>query len=295
MRAGRRTIAISNPGKVMYPGDGITKEDVVSYYRSVAHVMLPQVRDRLLTMERFPDGITSRRFFQKDIPGYFPAWVKRKTVPKRGGEVTHVVGSDTATLVYLANQACLTLHASLSRTESLERPDQMVFDLDPSAPGFEEVRWAALELRAMLGDLGLVPFVKTTGSRGLHVVAPLDGKMRFQEVRPIARAVAAVFAAEHPHRNTIEQRKLAREGRLYVDWTRNTFGQTAVAPYSLRARPGATAAVPVHWEEVEDPGFDPSCFTIHETLARVKSGMDPWKGWRRRARSAARAARALAM
>ena len=289
---GRRVVALSKLDKVLWPGDGVTKRDLIDYYQSVAPRMLPHVRDRLMTLERFPDGITSGRFYSKDVPDYFPEWIDRRTVDKRGGTVTHVVCNRAADLVYLANQACITLHVGLSRIDTLDNPDEMIFDLDPSGDDFDTVRKTALALRSLLADLGLASFVKTSGSKGLHVVVPLDRSSSFDDVRRFAGDVASVMVAGAPDRLTLEQRKAKRAGRLFFDYLRNGYGATAVAPYSVRARPGAPAAVPLEWGEVDDDSLRPDGFGLARAAERA-AAVDPWAGWRRRARSLSRARQLL--
>ncbi|MFN2594541.1 MAG: ATP-dependent DNA ligase, partial [Actinomycetota bacterium] len=190
-KVGNRKIEVSNLDKVLFPKDGFTKRDVIDYYDAIAPQMVPQVKDRLMTVERYADGIAYRGIFQKSIPKYFPDWVDRFKVPKEGGEVTHIVCNDRPTLVYLANQAFLTQHVGLARTDRIDRPDQLIFDFDPSTDDFGVVRDAALRARELLSDLGFHPFVKTTGSRGLHVMAPLAKRDRFEEVRAFAFEIAS--------------------------------------------------------------------------------------------------------
>jgi bifunctional non-homologous end joining protein LigD len=287
-RVGRRTIELSRLDKPLWPEDGITKGDLIDYYDQIAPRMVPHTRERLMTLERYPDGIDSTRFFSKEVPRHFPAWIKRATVPKSGGSVTHVVCNDRATLVYLANQACITLHTGLSRIDRIDWPDEMIFDLDP-AGDFALVRSTAHDLRELLADLGLVSFVKTSGSKGLHITVPLVRNARFDEVRSFAHSVAQVLVSERPQELTLEVRKDKRDGRLFVDVGRNAYGAHAVAPYTVRARPRAPVAAPLYWEEIDGPGFHPQQFSFAEVLARD----DPWAGWRRKARSLARAAARL--
>jgi bifunctional non-homologous end joining protein LigD len=283
-RIGRRVVELSRTDKVLWPEDGITKGDLIDYYEQAAPKMIPHTRARLMTLERYPDGIQSTRFFSKDIPKYFPDWIERRTVPKAGGTVSHIVCNEPATLVYLANQAAITLHTGLSRIDRVENPDQMIFDLDPSGD-FEAVRDAAHELRALLQELRLAAFVKTSGSKGLHVMVPLDRKATFDFVRSFAHDVASILVNRRPEELTLEIRKDKRAGRLFVDVGRNAFGAHAVAPYTVRARPGAPVAVPLHWDEIDDKDFHPQRFSFTEAIKRD----DPWKGWRRQARSLERA------
>ena len=200
-------IEVSNRDKLIFPDDGITKGDLIAYYEKVSPIILPCLRDRLLTMERYPAGIKEEGFFQKDIADYFPPWVDRARVEKEDGSLTHVVCNNTATLVYLANLASISAHVTLSRIDRLHNPDQMIFDLDPSEGSFNAVRSAARQLRALLAEIGLEAFVKTTGSSGLHVLVPLDRSSDFETVRAFARAVAAHLVQKFPRELTVEQRK----------------------------------------------------------------------------------------
>jgi bifunctional non-homologous end joining protein LigD len=287
VRVGRRTIQVSNPDKVLFPQDRITKADLVDYYKTVASAMTAETRDRLLTMERFPDGISGERFFQKSSGRYFPEWIRTATVSKeRGrGRITHVLANEPATLVYLANQAAITMHVTLSRIARIHFPDQMILDFDPSTKGFARVRRGALRARELLDELALPSFVKTTGSRGLHVIVPLDGKSDFDEVRAFDRAVADHLARDDPRNMTVETSKAKRGDRVFVDWLRNGYAQTAVAPYSVRARRGAPVAMPVAWEEIEAGRVRPDGFRIADAGRALSEGSNPWRGWRRRARS----------
>ncbi len=298
LRVGRHTVPLSNTGKVLFPQDGITKGDLISYYQDIAGMMLPYLRDRPLSLARYPDGITGERIFQKNAGRHFPDWIRRAEVGKADGELCQVLCEKPADLVYLANQAAIELHTLLSRTGSLRHPDQMIFDLDPpGADRFAQVRDVALRLRGLLADdLGLTPFVKTTGSKGLHVQVPLDGRDDFDAVREFARQVAALLAAADPGLVTVEQRKEARGDRIYADIMRNGYAQTAVAPYSVRARPGAPVAVPLHWDEVADPGLTARMVTIRTIAARLgklAGSGDPWAGMARHRRGLARPRRLL--
>lgn len=270
------TIELSSLDKPFFPGEGLTKGDLVDYYRRVAEVMLPHLEGRPLTLHRFPEGIEGEGFFQQNTPAYFPEWIDRVTVEKEGGETVHVVCNEAATLVYLANQNCVTPHAWLSRTGHLRRPDRLVFDLDPPDDRFELVRRAARSIRELLEALGLVPFLMTTGSRGLHVVAPLVPEADFDAVRAFAHAAAELLAARHPDALTVEQRKDKREGRLFLDYLRNAYGQTAVPPYAVRAKAGAPVATPLSWDELEGPALTARRYTIQNLFHRLGQKSDPW-------------------
>jgi bifunctional non-homologous end joining protein LigD len=296
--AGGIRVELSKTDKVLFDGDDITKGELVGYYQDVADRMLPYLAARPAVMARYPDGITGQRVFQKNVPGYFPDWVSRVGVAKQGGALQQVVCDNQATLVYLANQACIELHVFLSRVGQLDRPDQVVFDLDPPDQNrFGDARLAALSLRELLdGELGLTSFVKTTGGKGLHVHVPLRAEDDFDTVRAFAREAAGVLAARNPDLVTAEQRKERRGSRIYADIMRNAYAQTVVAPYSVRARPGAPVAVPLHWEELEDSGLRPGKFTLRTVRARLDETAgkaDPWAGLSRRRYSLARASQGL--
>jgi bifunctional non-homologous end joining protein LigD len=290
------SVALSSTDKIFYPGDKITKGDVIEYYRAVADRMLPYLRDRPVTMARYPDGITGHRIFQKNVPDYFPDWVTRAEVRKQDGTLRHVIADKPATLVYLANQACIELHVFLSRIDHPDQPDQLVFDLDPpDAGGFDAARRGALWLKSLLTDeLGVTPFVKTTGGKGLHVHVPLSRQEGFDEVRGFASAAAAVLAARHPDAMTTEQRKDKRGDRVYLDMMRNAYAQTVIAAYAVRARPGAGVATPLHWDEVTDPALQPGAFTLRTIPGRLDGTDDPWAGMSRRHYSLAGLRRRLA-
>lgn len=275
---GGTMVELSNAGKVLFPGDGLTKQDLVRYYANVAGQMLPWLHDRPITMARYPDGIKGQRIFQKNVPSYFPDWIRRVTVKKEGGVVEHAICDQPATLVYLASQACIEVHAFTSRVDRVDRPDQLVIDFDPpDAKRFAEVRRAALSARELLdGELGLTSYVRTTGGRGLHVHVVLDRRAGFEAVREFAHQAAGLLASRHPEMITTEQRKNKRGMRIYADVMRNAYAQTVVASYGVRGRPGAPVATPLNWAEVEDDALQPGQFTIETTRARLDGGADPW-------------------
>lgn len=282
VRAGRRTVQVSRPDKPLFPS--ITKADLARYYETIAPVMLRHIAGRPLNLERYPDGIEGTRIMQQRASDHFPDWVRRVTVPKQGGSVAHVVASDAATLVYLADQACITLHAWLSRADRLDRPDRMIFDLDPSDGATADVRAAARDIGALLRELGLEPFAMATGSRGYHVTVALQRRARFEAVRDFARDVARVAIARDPGL-TLEQRKAARRGRILVDVMRNAYAHTAVAPYSVRPRPEAPVATPLRWEELSESAMRPDRWTLRTVPGRVERDGDPWADIRSSART----------
>ena len=278
LRAGRRRVRITHPDKVLFPADGVTKLDLAAYYAEVAPAMVPHVRDRPLNLWRWNAGIDRERVVQQEIPRGAPAWVRRVRVARRGGgSVCHAVGGEAATLVWLANQNCVTPHAWSSRADRPDRPDRLVFDLDPPAvEAFATVREAALELGELLRERGLVPFAMLTGSKGVHVVAPLRRRAGADEVRAAAGALGEELAARAPATLTTAWRKERREGRVLVDTARNTYAQTVVAPYAVRALHGAPVATPLAWEELEDPALHPRRWTLRTVRARLDDRGDPW-------------------
>ncbi|WP_225804184.1 non-homologous end-joining DNA ligase [Streptomyces sp. NK15101] len=284
IRVSGRTVEIKRAEKELFPGEGITKADLADYYRRAGPRILPHLRGRPLMLERHPDGIGGGRFMQKDTPDYFPDWIHRWELPKADGSVTYPVCDDLATLLYLAGQACITPHRWLSKADRPDRPDRLVFDLDPSGEDFEPVRQAAASLREVLDELDLPAALMTTGSRGLHVLVPLDGRATFDTVRAFARDLAELLADRHPEQLTTAARKQAREGRLYLDVQRNAYAQTAVTPYAVRALPGAPVATPLSWSELDDPDLTPRRWTLATIDERLESD-DPWKQELRRGRS----------
>jgi bifunctional non-homologous end joining protein LigD len=293
VRVGGRAVAVSSLDKVLFPEAGITKGELIEYYAAVAPHMLPQLKDRPVNLERFPEGIARGGFFQQAMPDSFPEWIEGVTVEKADGTVRHVLVQTAATLVYLANQGCITLHAWLSRRDRLDYPDQLVFDLDPPDQDPEGVRNAARALGELVRELELVPFLRTTGSRGYHVLVPLDRREDFEGVRAFAQAVAGLLVRRHPKQLTTEGRKAKRGKRIYVDTLRNAYAHTAVPAYTVRAKPTAPVATPIGWDELEDRAMHPARFTLRNLGTRLRDGPDPWRDLRRRVRGLASARRLL--
>jgi bifunctional non-homologous end joining protein LigD len=286
--AGRRTVEISHEQKILYPKDKLTKLDVAQYYKDIAPVMLPHIKDRPISMRRFPNGIKGKNFFQKGVPDYFPNWVRTASilVKERKTRQKQVMVQDVATLVYLANQANLEFHIWLSRYDKINRPDKLVFDLDPSKKqSFGELVEAALILKEYLEDDGLFPFVMTSGSKGLHVVVPLRRTVFFDESREYARGIVREIVQSYPKKYTDQARKFSRRGRIFIDYLRNAYAQTSVAPYSLRALPGAPVATPLDWKELKNKKLHAQSYTIKNIFQRLSKKDDPWKNFRKKSRS----------
>ncbi len=282
-----QSVPISDADKVLFPGAEITKGDLVRYYADLADIMVPHLAGRPLTLQRFPDGIDAEGFYQKNAPAHFPDWIRRVSieVKGRGERQPQIVCDDAATLVYLANQACITPHPWLSRADKLHHPDRLIFDLDPPSDNFAPVRFAAQVLREALDDLDLEPFVMTTGSRGAHVVVPIDRSAPFDPVRAFARDLAKVVAHRHPDRLTTATRKAKRNGRVFLDYLRNSYAQNSVAPYAVRALPGAPVATPLTWDELADPDLHAQTYTLTNIRRRLGQTDDPWTELPRRGRS----------
>jgi bifunctional non-homologous end joining protein LigD len=281
---GSRAVPISHPDKVLFPQAGITKLDLARHYERVAEAMLPYVRDRPLAVQSFPKGIDEHGFFMKNVPHYFPDWIERVTVEKRGGTLTHILANNAATLVYLAGQNVVTPHTWLSKADEPTQPDRLVVDFDPSGGGFADVRAVAREAGERLRDAGLATYAMVTGSRGIHVVCPLRRSASFPEVHGYARALAEEMVRDDPRRLTLEWKKIDRGERIYVDVNRIAYAQHAVAPYGVRPRPKAPVAMPIHWDELSDSRLKPDRWTIKNAVQRLESEGDPWKGMMRRAR-----------
>lgn len=277
---------ITHPDKIMFPAEGITKGEMASYYEMIAPVMLPHVRRRPITMERFHRGIEAPGFFQKDVSKGFPEWLERVEVPKHGGTVHHPIVTNTEGLLWLANQNSITIHVWPSRAPNLYQPDICVFDLDPSkTDDLDGLREAALRLRDLLVELGLPSWIKTSGSKGFHIAVPLDGKSDFGTVGRFAHVVGEVLVKRDPDNLTQEFAKVDRGGRILVDTGRNGYSATFAAAYTLRAKAGAPVSAPCSWEEVERGEVGPKSFTLRMMAQRVSEVGDLWAEMLRRKRS----------
>lgn len=267
---------ISHPEKVLFPDDGITKGELAAYYEMVAPVMLPHLVGRPITMERYPSGIGEEGFFQKSVTKGFPAWLERVEVPKKGGSVHHPIVRDERSLLWLANQNCITPHVWASRVPRLMNPDTCILDLDPSVDDAEQLRRGMLSLRDMLHELGLTSWVKTSGSKGFHVAIPLDGEADAGVVSHVASGIGQALTRRHPELFTMEFAKADRGDRIYLDVGRNHPPATFAATYAVRAKPGAPVSAPCTWEEVEDGRVHPRSFTLRSMQERIETTGDLW-------------------
>jgi bifunctional non-homologous end joining protein LigD len=268
---------ITHPEKVLFPDTGITKGEVAAYYDDVAPVMLPHLRRRPITMERFPGGIGQQGFIQKDVSKGFPAWLKRVETPKKGGVVNYPLAGDQRSLQWLANQNAVTLHVWTSRTPRLEHPDLCVLDLDPSRDDPATLVETMRTLKSVLDNLGRDSWVKTSGSKGFHVVLPVPARATFETSAGLADRIASLLVERLPGEVTQAFAKADRHGRIYIDTARNRPGATFAAAYTLRARPGAPVSAPCTWDEVLDGGVHPQSFTLRTMRARIQAVGDLWQ------------------
>ena len=286
IRIGRRDVDISSPGKALFPKPRVTKLDLARHYERVGAAMLPHIKDRPLALQGFPGGIEGKGFYLKNVPGHFPDWIETVKVTKREGTLTQVIANDVATLVYLAGQNVITPHIWLSRADEPKRPDRLIMDFDPS-PGarFADIRAAARDAGERLRADGLVPFAMVTGSRGIHVVCPLRRGADFGATHSYARSVADAMVEANPKHLTLEWKRADRGKKIFVDVNRINYAQHAVAPYGVRAKPGAPVAMPIEWDELDDPKLKPDRWTIRNAADHLESEGDAWKGIGRRARA----------
>jgi bifunctional non-homologous end joining protein LigD len=273
-------LSISHPEKVLFPDSGITKGELCAYYEAVAPLMLPHIRGRPVTMERYPAGIEKKGFIQKDVSKGFPSWLERVEVGRRNGEegkpVHYPLAVDARSLVWLANQNSITPHVWSSRLPKLHQPDLCLFDLDPPGDQPEALRVAALSVRALLEELGLPSFIKTSGSKGFHIVVPLDGEADFSVVWRFAHGAGAVLVKRHPELLTQEFIKADRAGRILIDTGRNGPGATCAAVYAVRPRPAAPVSAPCTWQEIERNLVAPRTFTLRNLADRTGEVGDLW-------------------
>lgn len=285
---------MENIDKIFFPDAGITKGDLADYYRRVAPVMLPHAKNRPVTVDRFPDGIDGDHFIQKSVADHYPEWLQRVTVAKQDGELVQPLVNSADALVYLVGQGAIAFHVTLNRYDQPEYPDRLVFDLDPPGHGgeahdFTPVIAGARAVRDALEAVDLTAFVMTSGSSGLHVTVPLDRSTDFDTVRAFAQCIAERVAATYPDEFTTAHAKRKRGGRLYLDTRRNAVNQTAIAPYSVRPKPGAPIATPLEWHELSDRDLGPRRFHIGNIFRRLSQRDCPWSDIARHGQSVQRA------
>lgn len=286
MKIGHHSIDIKNQDKLFFPNRGITKGYLIEYYNKIADELLPFLKDRPLTLSRFPDGIEEEGFYQKEVPDYFPDWIEVMEVKKKeGGTISQVICNDKATLIYLVNQGTLSFHPWLSTTSDLNKPNKLVFDLDPPKGNFDLVIKGAKALRTLLEDqLDLNAFVMTTGSEGLHVVIPIRPQKDFDAVHSFAKRVVEYLADQHPEAFTTAMRKEKRNGKLFLDYMRNAYGQTSIPPYSVRALPKAPVATPLNWDELDNTELTSQSYHIKNIFKRLSHKDHVWSHFQQKAK-----------
>jgi bifunctional non-homologous end joining protein LigD len=277
----KHKIEITHSEKILFPESKITKGDLIKYYDKASNVILPFMKGRPLAMQRFPGGINQAGFLQKEVPDYYPGWIKRVKIEKKDGSlIEQLICDNKDTLIYMANLDCITPHIWLSKQENLYFPDKMVFDLDPQgSDDFDIVREAAFHLKEILEEFELNPFVMTTGSKGVHIVVCLAAKNDFVKVKDFVTKVSVKLVKKNPSCLTMEPLKEKRQGKVFVDTLRNAYAQMSVTPYSIRARENAPVATPIAWTELKDKNIHSQSFNIYNIPERVKKGIDPWKSF----------------
>ena len=272
-----RILAVSNLDKILYPKDGFTKGELIHYYIQIAPVLLPHLKDRPLTMKRYPDGVEGEFFYEKNCPSHRPKWVRTAKVWGEGNQRTieYCLAQDLPTLVWAANLADIELHTSLSRKKDIARPTMMVFDLDPGAPAnIVQCCVVGLWLREILAGMKLQSWAKTSGSKGLQVCVPLNTAVTYEQTKALSHALAEHLEREHPDLVVSKMSKALRQGKIFVDWSQNDEHKTTICVYSLRAKDAPTASTPVTWEEVEETAKKKRgkllVFRCDQTLARME-------------------------
>jgi bifunctional non-homologous end joining protein LigD len=279
-------IAVTNKNKVFFQNPKTTKGDIVSYYKKISKYILPHIANRPINLYRAPDGILGEGFFQQNMPVYFPSWIDFFDTRRiSGGYARHVLVNKSDTLVYLANEGVVTLHIWNSRTDNINNPDRIVFDLDPpNEKVFKMVFEVAFLLKKVLERLGIVPYVMTTGSKGVHIIVPIKPDSDFKKVKSFAKKIVEIMEILYPDMITSNFLKSKRTDRVFIDYLRNNYGQTAVAPYSVRLKEGAPIACPIFWSDLAKKEFGPQSINTRNIFRYLKKG-DPWRGMYRDVRS----------
>jgi bifunctional non-homologous end joining protein LigD len=275
IRIGGKEVSVSNLDKVFYPETGFTKGEVINYYVRIAPVLLPHLKNRPLTLKRYPDGVDSFFFYEKQCPSHRPKWISTARVPKEDGQVDYCLMNNLAALVWAVNLADLELHTFLHQAPRLQRPTAVAFDLDPGAPAdLVACCRVGLWLKELLAGMGLKCFAKTSGSKGLQIYVPLNTPVTYEQTKAFARGMAERLQQEHPREVVAKMSKALRKGKIFIDWSQNDDHKTTVSVYSLRAKPQPTVSTPVTWTEIQATlkKKDPQrlVFQSDDVLARVK-------------------------
>lgn len=278
MKINNKSIDIKNTDKVFFQDSGITKGDLIKYYKKIYKYIYVHIKNRPITMHRFPNGIDSINFYEKEIPDHFPNWFDKIEIKNKDNSTTNYpLCNNKESLIYMVNQGCISPHIWLSKTNKLEYPDKIIFDLDPPENAdFSLVIEAAKNIKNILDIRELNCYVMTTGSSGLHIIVPIKQELKFDEVRTKAKEIAKNVVENDSDKFTIEQRKSKRKGRVFIDYLRNTYGQTSITPYAIRAKKNAPIATPIEWKELNSD-ITPTKYTIKNIFRRLGQKSDPWK------------------
>ncbi|NBI07801.1 non-homologous end-joining DNA ligase [Senegalia massiliensis] len=278
MKINNKNINIKNENKIIFPKSNISKKDLINYFLKISNYIIPHIENRPLTMHRFPNGINDINFYEKQIPSYFPSWFDRVDIKNKDkGHTIYPLCNNKHSLVYLANQACISQHIWLSKKDSLDYPDKIIFDLDPPEnKDFNLVIKAAKDLKTLLDYKKLSAYVMTTGSKGLHIVVPIIQEYDFEETRHFSKNIAKELVEKNSDLYTIEQRKDKRNNKIFIDYLRNSYGQTSIAPYSIRDKDNAPIATPIDWDEL-DTTLSATKYNISNIFRRLGQKDDPWK------------------
>lgn len=278
----KQIIEFTHLDKIIFPQDKLTKKDVITYYQKITPFLLPHIKNHLIVMQRFPEGIDQEGFYQKQISDYFPSWIQRKTINLKKGEKQTVLLVNTQDdLAYLANQNVIVFHSWLSSIQHIDNPDKIVFDLDPDNNSLEEIHMIAKTIKQIAKEQNLIPFIMTTGSKSYHIVIPIYPEHPFEKIHEFAKSIAQIVAQLYPTFCTADLAKEQRKNKVFIDYLRNSYGQTSVAPYSLRALPKAPIATPIEWTELSKTS--PQKYTIKNIFKRLEKKQDPWKDFAKKA------------
>lgn len=277
VKIGGHEVELSHLDKVWFPQSGITKGDVLAYYDDMSSLILPLYKDHALTMLRCPDGIKGEQFMQKNVPDYFPEWIETYTVPKDDGQTKYALVNNKATLLYIANQGCISFHLSLSKVDKFKYPCYLIFDFDPSVPDLKLLKKVVKWTKELMDELGLPAFLQTTGSEGFHIYVPLKREVTNDESLAFAKECGRHLVKEHPHEITIEMKKDKRGDKVFLDYARNARGFNNIGPYSLRPIENAPLATPLHWDELNDKSLHPQSYNLKNIAKRLSTVEDPWK------------------
>lgn len=279
VKIGKEEVELSNLDKVYFPKEKFTKGDVIDYYRSIAKVILPYLKDRPENLNRHPNGIHGESFYQKDVDHQGPDWVRTIGIHSESNNKTvrYLICDDEATLTYMANLGCIEINPWHSRSEAIGHPDYCLIDLDPQVKDFDLVIETAQVVHKILEKAGAKHYVKTTGKRGIHILIPLGAQYTYEESRHFAELVVNLVHAELPKTTSLERHPAKRRGKIYLDYLQNSKGQTMAAPYCLRPVEGLQVSTPLDWSEVK-PGMRPSDFTVHNIHKRLEKNGDLLKG-----------------